>query len=80
MFRFYYVIFLFILFLFPTVYIYVIYWYNHALLSSYLNPLHAKFFRMNKNIYLHFMSFPHINMTQIVEILSQVRQGPTYST
>ena len=43
-------------------------------------PLHAKIFRMNKNIYLHFMSFLHINMTKVVEILPQVRQGPTNST
>ena len=48
--------------------------------SQCVNPLHAKFFRRNKNIYLHFMSFLHIDMTQVVEILPQVRQGPTYST
>ena len=46
----------------------------------FLNPLRAKFFRVNKNIYLHFMSFLHTNKTQAVEIPSQVRQGPTYST
>ena len=45
-----------------------------------LNPLRAKFFRGNKNIYLHFMSLLHIDMTQVVEIYSQVRQGPTDST
>ena len=33
-----------------------------------------------QNIYLHFMSFLHIDMTQVVEILRQIRQGPTYST
>ena len=38
------------------------------------NPLHAKFFRGNKNIYLHLMSFLHIGMTRAVEILPQVRQ------
>ena len=26
------------------------------------------------------MSFLHIHMTQVVEILPQIRQGPTYST
>ena len=31
-------------------------------------------------MYLHFMSFLHIDMVQVVEILPQVRQGPTYST
>ena len=35
-----------------------------------INPLRVKFFRGNKNIYLHFMSFLHIDMTQVVEILS----------
>ena len=31
-------------------------------------------------MYLHFMSFLYIDMTQVVEILPHVRQGPTYST
>ena len=44
------------------------------------SPLCAKFFRGNINIYLHFMSFLHIYMTQVVEILPQARRGPTYST
>ena len=45
-----------------------------------INPLHAKFSTGNINIYLHFMSLLHIDMTQVVEILHQVRPGPTYST
>ena len=45
-----------------------------------LNPLRVEFFTGNKNIYLHFMSFLHIDMTQVVEILARVRQGPTYFT
>ena len=45
-----------------------------------INPLHAKFFRGIKNIYLHFMSFLYIDMAQIVEILPQVRQEHGYST
>ena len=45
-----------------------------------VNPLRAKFFRGNINIYLHFVSFLHIGMAQVVEILPQVRQEPTYST
>ena len=44
-----------------------------------LNPLHAKFFRGNINMYLHFMSFFFIDMTQVVEILPQIRPGPTHS-
>ena len=40
---------------------------------SLFNPLHAKFFRVNINIYLHFMSFLHIDMTQVLKILTQVR-------
>ena len=45
-----------------------------------LNPLRAKFFRGNINIYLHFVSFLDIDMTQVVEILPQIRQERTYST
>ena len=32
------------------------------------------------NIFLHFVSLLHIDMAQVVEILPQVRQEPTYST
>ena len=35
-----------------------------------INPLRAKFFRGNIKIYLHFVSFLHIDMTHVVEILS----------
>ena len=45
-----------------------------------LNPLHAKFFRGNINVYLHFVSFLHIDTMQVFEILPQIRQNPTYST
>ena len=48
--------------------------------SMVINPFCAKFFWGNKDIYLHFMSFLHIDETQVVEILSQVREGPTYAT
>ena len=34
----------------------------------------------NINIYLHFVSFLHIDATQVVEILPQMRQETTYST
>ena len=37
------------------------------------NPLHANFFRVNINIYLHFMSLLHIDTTQVVGTLPQVR-------
>ena len=47
---------------------------------SWVNPLRAKFFRGNINIYLHFVSFLHIDTTQVVEILPQIRQEPTYCT
>ena len=53
-----------------------LFWYG----GTWVNPLHAKFVRRNKNIYLHFMSSLHIGMTQVVEIFSQVRQGRAYST
>ena len=45
-----------------------------------LNPLRAKFFRGNINIYLHFMSLLHIDMIQVRKILPQVRPVLTYST
>ena len=49
-------------------------------LSVYLNPLLARIFRGNKNIYLHSMSLVHIDMTQAVEILPQVWQEFAYLT
>ena len=46
----------------------------------HINPLRAKFFRENINIYLHFVLYLHIDTTQVVEILPQIRQEPTYFT
>ena len=37
-------------------------------------------FSEEKKTYLHFMSFFNIEMTEVVEILPQVRQGSNYST
>ena len=42
------------------------------------NPLRTKFFRGNINIYLHLMSFIHIDLTQVLKILPQIREGPVY--
>ena len=39
--------------------------------GEYVNPLRAKFFREIINIYLHFVSYLHIDTTQVVEILPQ---------
>ena len=47
-----------------------------VLLTLYLLNL----FRGNKYMYLHFMSFLHIDMMQVFEIFPQVRPGHTYST
>ena len=44
-----------------------------------INPLCTKFFRGNISIDLHFVSFIHIDMTQVLKILPQVSEGPTYS-
>ena len=44
------------------------------------NPLRANFSRENISIYLHFMSFLHIDKTQVVEIPRRERQGPACST
>ena len=48
--------------------------------TSWFNPLRAKFVRGNLNIYLDFMSFLHMDITQVVEIIPQIRQGPACST
>ena len=48
--------------------------------SGHLTLYVLKFFIGNINIYLHFMSLLHINMTHVLKILPQVRPGPTYST
>ena len=50
----------------------------NLILPQCVNPLRAKFLR--GNIYLHFMLFLHIVKTQVVEILPQIRQGPTHFT
>ena len=42
-----------------------------------INPLRANFFRWSRNLHLPFMSFIHFDLTQVVEILPHVRQGPT---
>ena len=49
------------------------------LFNIFLNPLCAKFFRGSINIYIRFMSFLHIDTTQVVDILPRIRQEPTYS-
>ena len=43
-------------------------------------PLRDKFFRENINLYLHWVSYLHIDTTQVVDILPQIWQEPTYST
>ena len=48
--------------------------------KCHFDPLSAKLFRGKINQYLHFVSFFHIDVTQVVEILPQIRQEPTYST
>ena len=45
-----------------------------------INPLRAKFFWGNINIYFHFMSLLHIDPTQVLKFLPQVRPGLIYST
>ena len=45
-----------------------------------IKPLRANFFRGSINMYLHFTSFLHFDMAQVIEILPHVRQGPPYST
>ena len=38
-----------------------------------INPLRAKLLRVNLNMYLHSMSFLHIDMTQVLKIIPQIR-------
>ena len=45
----------------------------------FVNSLSVKFCRGNINMYLHFISLLHIDMTQVLKILPQVKPGPTYS-
>ena len=46
---------------------------------QWVNLLRASFLRGNININLNSMSLLLIKMTQVVEILPHVRQGPTYA-
>ena len=46
---------------------------NSTAYSQFVNPLGAEFFRVNINLYLHFMSFLHIDMTQVLKILPKKR-------
>ena len=41
-----------------------------------INSLRAKFFNININLYLQFISFLYTDMTQVLEILLHVRQEP----
>ena len=49
-----------------------------CLMKYSISPLRAKFFWGNINIYLHFMSFLHIDLTQLLKTLPQLREGPIY--
>ena len=64
----------------PQSYVAVITYPCHKTNADLAYPLRAKFFRGNQNMYLRFMSFLHIDMIQVVEILHQVWQELTYST
>ena len=47
---------------------------------QWVNPFNAKLFSRNMSIYFHqFLSVLHTDMTQVGEIISHGRQGPTYS-
>ena len=54
--------------------------WNNIYSHTELNPLRANFFGGNINIYLHFMSLLHIDITQVLKIIPHVRPGLTYST
>ena len=46
---------------------------------QWVNSSCAIFFRGHVNMHLHFMSFFHMDLTQVVQIVPYLRQGPTYS-
>ena len=48
--------------------------------TTQINPLRAIFFRENINIYLHIVSYLHIDMTRVAEILLQIGQGLAHFT
>ena len=50
------------------------------LLQFFCNLLRAKLFRRNMNMYLQFISFPHNEWAQTVEILPYQIQNPNIST
>ena len=52
----------------------------HISFLEFVYHLRAKRFRENVNIYLHLMPILHIDLTQVLKILPQVKPGPTYST
>ena len=64
-------------------YVGVAFYYVGRSLSTVFNvvsifiSLHATFVSRNINMYLQFLSFLNTDMTQIVEILPRIRQGPT---
>ena len=45
-----------------------------------IKTLYVLNFQREQNTYLHFMKFLHADITQVVEILPQIRQEPTYFT
>ena len=51
---------------------------NDVRLKATTALIRAKLFIRNINIYQQFLSFLHTYMTQVVETLPHVRQGPTY--
>ena len=52
------------------------FWINFSRNETYIytNRLRAKFFIENKSIFLHLLSFHHIDSTHVVEMFDQVRQ------
>ena len=53
---------------------------THKMLTQLIELTLYVLFRRNINIYLCFVSFLHIATMQVVEILPQIREEPTYST
>ena len=56
------------------------YMHTPGLVQYNLKPFKGWIFQREHNIYVHYMSLLHNDMTHALKILPQVRLEPTYST
>ena len=51
---------------------------HNVVIYPHINPLRENFFSRNINMYMHFLSFHYIGVTEVGETLSKVRLGCNY--